>query len=373
MMSASRGSAMSESSMVKGTRIIPSKFQEVSKSAAAAAATDLTRRQPCNPTVEPEEYICHYCDARFKIRGYMTRHIKKHALQKAYYCPYYNENAPPDLRCHNNGGFSRRDTYKAHMKTRHIIYPAGVKSSERFKSRGHCSHCGEFSPNVEHWVEDHVESGQCTALPEEYVQTRTQRKKTDKKVNRVKMIKTSNGKSRFISTTRSIMDSKVLLNKDAMEALTIVAEHTNRSDILTKYGNNKILLDSADFDKDILESKPKNRYQEEDLEEDLDDEEAHPQFGVKQLPSNKSPILKEEQDNKASSHEKSPDEEKIVPLDMEQSSYDLSYLLEFDAVSHAPGTKKELLLPFDRDFISKLSQKNLQDCSDIYNDFIRTP
>lgn len=366
-----------ESSMLKmkmkEPRLITSKFQdEVSK----VAPTEMTREESRNPTVEPEEYICHYCDARFKIRGYLTRHIKKHALQKAYYCPYYNEKAPPDLRCHNNGGFSRRDTYKAHMKTRHIIYPSGVKSSERFKSQGHCSHCGEFSPNVEHWVEDHVESAQCTALPEEYVQNRMQSKKSDKKVSRVKMIKTSNGKSRFISTTRSIMDSKVLLNKDAMEALTIVAEHTNRSDILTKYGNNKILLDSADFDKDILESKPKNRYEEEDLDEEAEEEEAHPHFGGRVLDISKPVIKKDEDELVNLNKNEEKEEKKVMPLDMEQSPYDLSYLLDFDAVTHAPDTttgESNQILPFDKEYISKQSQRNLQDYSDIYTDFIKTP
>lgn len=168
------------------------------------------------------------------------------------------------------------------------------------------------------------------------------------------------------------MDSKVLLNKDAMEALTIVAEHTNRSDILTKYGNNKILLDSADFDKDILESKPKNRYEEEDLEEEIE-EESHPYFGgrapdvgvthmVKKDAADELPTIREEK--------------KIIPLDMEQSPYDLSYLLDFDAVTHAPDIKNEepgQILPFDKDYISRQNQKNLQDCSDIYSDFIKSP
>lgn len=319
---------------------------------------------------EQEEFVCHYCDARFKIRGYLTRHIKKHALQKAYYCPYYNEKAPPDLRCHNNGGFSRRDTYKAHMKTRHIMYPSGVKSQERFKSSGHCSHCGEYSPNVEFWVEDHVESGQCTALPEEYILKQSKNGKTERKVNRVKMIKTSNGQSRFISTTRSIMDSKVLLNEDAMEALTIVAEHVKRSDILTKYGTNKILLDSADFDKDVLESKPKNRYTEEPLEDEEEEEEemgGHPFFGRQKIPSFK-PLDTENTNKQDQCIKKNSADQHVPPLDSEQSSMNLDYLLEFEA-----GTQsvKNPLPRFNKDVISKQSQRSLEEYTTLYTEYFK--
>ncbi|CCF56107.1 hypothetical protein KAFR_0A06720 [Kazachstania africana CBS 2517] len=118
-------------------------------------------------------YVCHYCDASFRIRGYLTRHIKKHSIEKAYHCPFYNEHQPSELKCHNSGGFSRRDTYKTHLKSRHILYPKGVKQNERNKSTGHCAQCGEFFQNLDHWVETHIESGECTALPSNYVKKQT--------------------------------------------------------------------------------------------------------------------------------------------------------------------------------------------------------
>lgn len=198
-------------------------------------------------------YVCHYCDAKFRIRGYLTRHIKKHAIQKAYHCPFFNIESPPELRCHNSGGFSRRDTYKTHLKARHFAYPKGVKPQDRNKSSGHCSQCGQFFENTDNWVEQHIETGECQGLPKGYLKNI----KSERKSGKLRMIKTSTGHSRFISTAQSVVEPKVLLNKDALEAMAIVAQNTNRSDILSKYGNNKIMMSSANFKG---EPTPKRKY-----------------------------------------------------------------------------------------------------------------
>ena len=198
-----------------------------------------------------EEFICHYCDATFRIRGYLTRHIKKHAIQKAYHCPFFNCSTPPDLRCHNSGGFSRRDTYKTHLKARHVLYSKGVKPQDRNKSSGHCAQCGEYFSAIENFVENHIESGDCKALPQGYT------KKNEKRSGKLRKIKTSNGHSRFISTSQSVVEPKVLFNKDAVEAMTIVANNSSGSDIISKYGNNKLMLNSENFQIDIPKRKRK--------------------------------------------------------------------------------------------------------------------
>ena len=79
-------------------------------------------------------FICHYCDSTFRKRGYLTRHIKRHPIVKAYRCPFYREDLAPRLRCHSSGGFSRRDTYKTHLRTRHLLYPEGVRPQDRSRS-----------------------------------------------------------------------------------------------------------------------------------------------------------------------------------------------------------------------------------------------
>lgn len=196
-------------------------------------------------------FVCHYCDASFRMRGYLTRHIKKHAIEKAYKCPFFSKDAPPELRCHNSGGFSRRDTYKTHLKARHLLYPKGVRPQDRNKSSGHCAQCGEFSQNIENWVEQHIESGDCTGLPINYVRT----VKSERKSGKLKMIKTSSGHSRFISTAKSIIEPKILLNQDALETIAIIATddtsdeeiqpsvvehqpHITKSHKVVKYSNN---------------------------------------------------------------------------------------------------------------------------------------
>ncbi|ODV77996.1 uncharacterized protein CANTADRAFT_23107 [Suhomyces tanzawaensis NRRL Y-17324] len=113
---------------------------------------------------------CPHCDATFKIRGYLTRHLKKHATKKAYSCPFHEFSVFIDEndvthKCHPNGGFSRRDTYKTHLKSRHFKYPKGTKTKERAKSAGSCSMCGETFPNAEIWCELHVEGAECKFLP----------------------------------------------------------------------------------------------------------------------------------------------------------------------------------------------------------------
>ncbi|KAK9453414.1 hypothetical protein V1511DRAFT_74717 [Dipodascopsis uninucleata] len=107
-------------------------------------------------------FQCPHCPSRFRIKGYLTRHLKKHAINKAYTCPFYDPNSPTP--CHSSGGFSRRDTYKTHLKSRHFVYPAGTRSDQRAGKRGWCAACGmQFACN-ENWVENHVEGGECRAF-----------------------------------------------------------------------------------------------------------------------------------------------------------------------------------------------------------------
>nr|CAO98835.1 transcription factor [Nakaseomyces delphensis] len=224
-----------------------------------------------------KEFVCHYCDARFRIRGYLTRHIKKHALEKAYHCPFYEINETPAKRCHNSGGFSRRDTFKTHMKARHLVYPDGVKFAERQQSSAHCARCGAFIPKAARFVEDHLESGQCPALPMGYVSENLRKSSSDppswlaspqqqqqqrlsmspsgigaaassgKRRNRMKKIITSNGTCRYISTLQSWVEPKVLQNKEALEAMAIMASETGRNDVLTSMDDNRFVLDAKSY------------------------------------------------------------------------------------------------------------------------------
>lgn len=250
--------------------------------APTTAATATTNNN--NNKNDQGSFICHYCDATFKIRGYLTRHIKKHAIEKAYHCPFYDKNLPPELRCHNSGGFSRRDTYKTHLKARHFTFPNGVKANDRNKSDGACSHCGEHFRNSDDWITNHLETGKCSKLPDEYlIELKNKMKNKKKNINKLKMIKTSTGHSRFVSTVDSVIEQNVLKNKEALEAIAIVVGATNNnntansnaiptnnsndnisntnnhtnSHLLSKYGDNQFILSSENFEG---HKKPKRKY-----------------------------------------------------------------------------------------------------------------
>lgn len=113
---------------------------------------------------------CPHCKLSFRMRGYLTRHLKKHAEKKAYKCPFhlqlmYKDDQNVAHFCHPLGGFSRRDTYKTHLKSRHFQYPKGTPLKERAKLPGLCKMCGEWFENGEMWCEIHIEGGECKHLP----------------------------------------------------------------------------------------------------------------------------------------------------------------------------------------------------------------
>ncbi|CAI4529048.1 CCT_1a_G0023550.mRNA.1.CDS.1 [Saccharomyces cerevisiae] len=190
-------------------------------------------------------YICHYCDARFRIRGYLTRHIKKHAKRKAYHCPFFDNSISQELRCHTSGGFSRRDTYKTHLKSRHFTYPEGVKPQDRNKSPGVCTQCGEYFSTSESWVENHIEAGSCKGLPEGYSEGIREKKKTSK----MKMIKTSDGQTRFISSDESVSEP-ALQNKNCIEATVMQSkERPNDKIIPTKTEKNDFGIGTQWFER----------------------------------------------------------------------------------------------------------------------------
>ncbi|RCK63416.1 Transcriptional regulator STP2 [Candida viswanathii] len=117
-----------------------------------------------------QSYKCPHCDVEFKVRGYLTRHMKKHSTKKAYRCPFHDRSIYIDdnnitHKCHPSGGFSRRDTYKTHLKSRHFNYGKAIKSTERSNVPGLCAMCGEQFSSAEIWCEIHVEGGECKFLP----------------------------------------------------------------------------------------------------------------------------------------------------------------------------------------------------------------
>lgn len=113
-------------------------------------------------------YTCSECNAAFKVKSYLTRHIRKHNNAKAFVCPFYREQdseycgtSKAGTKCHPTGGFSRKDTYKTHLKALHFIYPPRTKSSERGTQGGRCAGCFQYFESNADWFKYHIEDGAC--------------------------------------------------------------------------------------------------------------------------------------------------------------------------------------------------------------------
>ncbi|SCU91524.1 LAME_0E12860g1_1 [Lachancea meyersii CBS 8951] len=138
--------------VVSSTGELVSSFPFCHPSSALATVTTAPATQPY--------FECSICSARFRVKGYLTRHLKKHMVTKEFRCPFWTE----QCRCHSTGEFSRKDTYKTHLKSIHFVYPVGVAKSQRNRSKGRCAACyQEFDNNAE-WLEHHIMTRRCDGL-----------------------------------------------------------------------------------------------------------------------------------------------------------------------------------------------------------------
>ncbi|KAH3685460.1 hypothetical protein WICPIJ_003575 [Wickerhamomyces pijperi] len=105
---------------------------------------------------------CPFCQRPFKNKSYLSRHLKKHDVVKDFKCPFFNETSS---KCHHlNGEFSRKDTFKAHLKSIHFVYPIGVTKGDRGSSSGRCAGCFKEFENNSVWMSEHIEGGMCPAV-----------------------------------------------------------------------------------------------------------------------------------------------------------------------------------------------------------------
>lgn len=104
---------------------------------------------------------CPFCQRPFKNKSYLSRHLKKHDVVKEFKCPFFNESSS---KCHHlNGEFSRKDTFKAHLKSIHFVYPIGVTKGDRSNSSGRCAGCFKEFENNSVWMIEHIEADLCPA------------------------------------------------------------------------------------------------------------------------------------------------------------------------------------------------------------------
>lgn len=121
---------------------------------------------------EGSRFVCSHCDAEFRVRSYLTRHLRKHNNAMAFVCPFYQDVEGEDehlylcggkagAKCHPTGGFSRKDTFKTHLKALHFIYPPRTRSRERSTLGGRCAGCFEYFDSNVAWFKEHIEPKIC--------------------------------------------------------------------------------------------------------------------------------------------------------------------------------------------------------------------
>lgn len=112
----------------------------------------------------PKPYACKTCQRPFKRLNDLVRHERRHLSQGGQWqfeCPFH-KGSPT---CHPTGHFSRCDTYKNHLRAIHFKYPPHTHKAERAGLRGNCGACGQSFVTAQAWLQDHVATGACPAIP----------------------------------------------------------------------------------------------------------------------------------------------------------------------------------------------------------------
>lgn len=143
-------------------------------------------QQPNSSAVGGRPHRCEVCNRGFARPNDLFRHRKSHRGDAPFRCPLFissSNNITTSLNssnsktssdgsnittveqaCHQNGGFSRCDTYKNHLKAMHFEYPPGTKKKQRAGMRGRCKACGEVFESSDVWITVHIETGECAGI-----------------------------------------------------------------------------------------------------------------------------------------------------------------------------------------------------------------
>lgn len=117
-------------------------------------------------------HTCSICGRGFARPNDLFRHQKSHRGDAPFRCPLFvkpsvnraDPNSSMEPACHQNGGFSRCDTYKNHLKAMHFEYPAGTKKRDRNGMSGRCKGCGLSFKSTDDWISEHIERHECEGI-----------------------------------------------------------------------------------------------------------------------------------------------------------------------------------------------------------------
>lgn len=148
-------------------------FKKLKREPLDSVRPKLTPKITCKDDPDAPRFVCPHCDAAFRVRSYLTRHLRKHTNANAFVCPFFqDEEGEEDFacsgkvsaKCHPTGGFSRKDTFKTHLKALHFIYPPRTRSKERPTLGGRCAGCFEYFDTNSIWFKEHIEPKVCPGL-----------------------------------------------------------------------------------------------------------------------------------------------------------------------------------------------------------------
>lgn len=188
------------------------KYQKKSKSNVDRKLTHISGKKiEIDPITNKMKCFHEGCDAQFKKKAYLSRHMKKHLPIKDHVCPYWSEHvntvrhAYPagfissknqgvssmnsigeslpferklrqhgllecvseknmnkyisTMQCHQKGCFTRKDEFMIHLKSFHVITDLPGKPDYAI-----CVECGEEFTSLKDWYENHLNSLSCTKI-----------------------------------------------------------------------------------------------------------------------------------------------------------------------------------------------------------------
>ncbi|CAI8505808.1 unnamed protein product [Hanseniaspora opuntiae] len=233
----------------------PSISNEISPVSSSGNGTDVLPENFQLP--EGVNYVCHYCDASFQVRGYLSRHIKKACHCQGYFKS--DEEASAARKkfqsmkhvCHkHNGEFWRKDTLMIHLKKKHYSVDRNtlklvleqkkleqgphVKTKPKIDARklpGTCTCCDEKFANADDFCNNHEKRGNNKCV--------------------LKLIKFSNNDARFIFTKSAVVEPEVFSNREVIDLIVDMAERKTPMSTNTP-GENKLTAMSTNNSGNVL-------------------------------------------------------------------------------------------------------------------------
>ena len=210
------------------------KYQKKTKTDADKKLTHISGKKiEVDPITNKMKCFHEGCDAQFKQKAYLSRHMKKHLPIKDHVCPFWSEHVHTkkhaysanfvksaqqsgsnmnclgaslpfetklrqrgllesisdksmnkyisSMQCHQKGFFTRKDEFMIHLKSFHVI--TDLKENPDYAI---CVECGEEFTSLKDWYENHLNTLSCSKIINKDFNTGRALRKKYEKENRIK-------------------------------------------------------------------------------------------------------------------------------------------------------------------------------------------